>query len=82
MEESWQSWEVVIYKITGFICATSFLLVGGYISYYRNPVRVDNFQHLLRIANYCLFTFMIIGLVHSSLVIFYSIDLDIDDKEN
>ena len=43
-------------------------------------MRVDNFQHLQKIAFYCLITFLAIGLVHSIFVIIYSIDEDIVDE--
>ena len=36
LQEVWKTWEVIVYKVTGFVCAMTFLLMGGYISYYRS----------------------------------------------
>ena len=37
----------VIFKITAFVCAISFLLLGTYIAYYKSVVKVDAMKQVL-----------------------------------
>jgi len=41
LAESYKSWSVIIYKITGFACAFLCLIFAGYISYYKSVVKID-----------------------------------------
>ena len=72
---------MIVYKITGLICAFSFLLNGIYIAYYRPLFKIDTFQHLTKTSAYCLYTFFIVGFIHTCAVIYFAIDIDVVEKQ-
>ena len=39
-----QGWEIYIFKITAFMLAINFLVVGTYIAYYKSVVKVDTMR--------------------------------------
>ena len=37
----YEYWTVILFKITAFMCAISFLLLGTFIAYYKSVVKVE-----------------------------------------
>ncbi len=46
VQEDYKGWTIVIFKITGFMCAIIFLVLGCYIAYYRSVVKVDTIRSI------------------------------------
>ena len=61
-----------MFKITGFMCAICFILLGTYIAYYKSVIKVDTIKQVKQTSFYCLSAFVLIGLTHSGLVIFFA----------
>lgn len=59
-----ESWTVIIYKVTGFTSAICFVLMASYIIYYKSVVKVDAMQHLQKMAIYCIYSYLVIGILH------------------
>ena len=57
-------WTVIIYKVTGFTSAICFVLMASYIIYYKSVVKVDAMQHLQKMAIYCIYSYLVIGILH------------------
>ena len=36
-----ETWSVIIFKMTGFMCAVCFLIQGAYIAYYKSVIKVE-----------------------------------------
>ena len=41
MDTEYEYWTVIIFKITAFMCAICFLLLGTFIAYYKSVVKVE-----------------------------------------
>lgn len=41
LEVEYDSWTVIIFKITAFMCAICFLLLGTFIAYYKSVIKVE-----------------------------------------
>ena len=41
LETEYEYWTVIIFKITAFMCAICFLLLGTFIAYYKSVVKVE-----------------------------------------
>ena len=41
MDTEYEYWTVIIFKITAFMYAISFLLLGTFIAYYKSVVKVE-----------------------------------------
>ena len=76
-----ENWTVIAFKITGFVCAVIFILLGTYIAYYKSVVKVDTMRQIRNASFYCLLGFCTIGVIHSVFVIVYSVRLDVDFKD-
>ena len=66
--EQYDGWTIVIFKITGFTTAIVFILIASYIIYYKSVVKVDAMLHLSKMSVYCLYSYLIIGLLHTTFV--------------
>ena len=75
-------WTVYIFKITGFMCAINFILLGTYIAYYKSVVKVDTMKHISSTALYCLIAFLVVGLSHSGFVIYFAFAENVVDIPN
>ena len=73
VEEDYVGWTIVIFKITGFMCAIIFIVLGCYIAYYRSVVKVDAIKSIEKMTLYCLVSFAVIGLTHSTFCIYFAI---------
>ena len=66
--EQYDGWTIVVFKITGFMTAIVFILIASYIIYYKSVVKVDAMLHLSKMSVYCLYSYLIIGLLHTTFV--------------
>lgn len=41
LKPEYEYWTVIIFKITAFMCAICFLLLGTFIAYYKSVVKVE-----------------------------------------
>lgn len=41
LDTQYEYWTVIIFKITAFMCAICFLLLGTFIAYYKSVVKVE-----------------------------------------
>ena len=78
LQEVKDSWTVVLYKITGFMCAIIFLILGSYISYHKSVVKVDAVKQTLTTATWCMWVFLVVGLIHTVFVTYFAIQEDIE----
>ena len=45
LETDYNYWTVIIFKITAFMCAICFLLLGTFIAYYKSVVKVEGMMN-------------------------------------
>ena len=72
-----EDWTQIIFKITGFLCAISFIIMGTYIAYHKSVVKVDTLMQVQKTAQYCMVVFFSIGIFHSIFVIFFAFRQDV-----
>lgn len=41
LEENYETWTIIVYKISGFLSAVCFILIASYVAYYKSLVKVD-----------------------------------------
>ena len=63
-KSDYESWTIIIYKVTGFTSAICFVLMASYIIYYKSVVKVEAMQHLQKMALYCIYSYLVIGILH------------------
>lgn len=80
LQEHYENWTIIIYKISGFMSAICFILIASYIAYYKSLVKVDALQHMEKMAFYCIWTFLGVGLVHTTFVTYFAASEDIIDN--
>ena len=68
---------MIIFKITAFMCAICFLLLGTFIAYYKSVIKVDTMIQQRRTTFICYTAFSVIGVFHSAFVIFFAISEDV-----
>jgi hypothetical protein len=77
VEKTELQWTMTIFKITGFLCAGSFIIMGTYIAYHKSVVKVDAVIQVQKMAQYCMLIFFTIGIFHSVFVIFFAFKQDV-----
>ena len=70
--KQYDSWTIVVFKITGFTTAIVFILIASYIIYYKSVVKVDAMLYLSKMSVYCLYSYLIIGLLHTIFIVLFT----------
>ena len=78
LEAEYSYWTVIIFKITAFMCAICFLLLGTFIAYYKSVVKVETMMKEKKATLYCYLSFAVIGVVHSIFVITFALMEDVE----
>ena len=69
-----------MFKITAFMLAINFLVVGTYIAYYKSVVKVDTIKQICQTTFFCLIAYLVIGIVHTIFVVVFAFMEDIEDN--
>jgi len=71
-EGSYALWTIVLFKITGFMTALCFVVLGTNIAYYKTVIKVDTMRKVNKTSFYCLIAFAIANTIHISVVIVFT----------
>ena len=63
------------------MCAICFLLLGTFIAYYKSVVKVETMIQQQKTTLYCYIAFAIIGVIHSSFVIFFAFNEEVISQD-
>lgn len=72
IEENFAVWAIIIFKVTGFMTAFCFVVLGTNIAYYKTVIKVDTMRKVNKTSLYCLLGFAIANTVHVGIVIVFS----------
>lgn len=70
----------VIAELLGFVCTSCYMILGGYIMYYKSLVKVDSMKKINSQAFRMMIIFCILGLIHSGLAVMCSNFVELRDE--
>ena len=67
----------IIIKITSFAEALCYILLGTFIAYYKNTIKINTVKLVLQTSYKCMIIFAVIGLIHTLFAIVFIFDVEV-----